>query len=63
MSEWIKVSERVPENKGEVLINSSTYGMRIGFFDAQRQCWDDGDYYDDITNVTHWMPLPEPPKD
>ena len=54
---WIPVTERLPEENTEVL----TY--RESGVDVERHlrtCWD----YDDISDypVTHWMPLPEPPK-
>lgn len=53
MSEWISVEERLPSEGVLVIV------------------WD-GKYYDIVLmgehnfhteeNVTHWMPLPEPPK-
>lgn len=63
---WIPVTERLPENDNEVL-TASGQTVQILFYDH-----DDADWYtvdSDISvhlfcdNVTHWMPLPEPPKE
>ena len=62
--EWISVKDRLPENEGKYLCwdvpySSSTSYPTFGHFQ-------DGKFYmhiaDDWSNVTHWMPLPEPPK-
>lgn len=31
----------------------------IGFWNGRS--WDDGDFYDDMGEMTHWQPLPELP--
>lgn len=62
-SPWISVKERLPEN-GSVLV---TDGGRVwvarytgcGLFYA-KGFHDENLYY---FNITHWMPIPEPPKD
>jgi hypothetical protein len=66
---WIPVSERLPEvGTGEVLVARSYKGkpyVDVGeFINGTACCW--GDEYaikprEHIT--THWMPLPEPPKE
>ena len=65
MSEWIKVSERLPnERQGGYLVTdgnqvrlspwSNYYGNLYAFL------VDDGpDYF----KITHWQPLPDPPTD
>ena len=65
-SEWISVDERLPEENGRYLVcvnvshlafTSLTiiavmeYGKNHGFY-----------LYSEDEPVTHWMPLPEPPK-
>lgn len=52
--EWIGIKEKTPEADQEVLI---TYGVFINI-----DTWDGRwlEYADE--NVTHWMPLPEPPR-
>lgn len=66
--EWIPVSERLPENMDDrvlVLLPTKSYDYPIGnqHIDTDRYR---GEYrkwvrYGD--KVTHWMPLPEPPKE
>lgn len=56
--EWISVEERLPEDEGYVL--AWRPGERVGFFYADPRAVA---YYIEQTNVTHWMPLPEQPKE
>ena len=56
---WIPVTERLPEKSGSYLVY--VYGEV-----TEMDCWR-GKWHmlgDDYTKaVTHWMPLPEPPKE
>lgn len=63
--EWISVKDRLPENTGDVLI----YGRftidcprRVyeAFYDKKRDKFTR--LYINSKDVTHWMPLPDPPK-
>ena len=64
MSEWIPVSERLPEYRKTVLI-STFWGVKTGYLDSTEAY---GDFWeiieDDATtaprSVYAWMPLPEP---
>lgn len=58
-SEWISVEDRLPEKNVRVLvyIKSSRSYTR---FDTDRL--DDRGFVRWFNDVTHWMPLPEPPK-
>jgi hypothetical protein len=62
---WISVKDRLPEDSQEVIIYSEGGKVEAGVY----YCKEFGfDYYDVsirdiIVNVTHWMPLPEPPRD
>jgi len=66
MSNWIRCSERMPEICDDVLvrvINPSetlmAYLSHSGNF-----CYDrDGEGEEITCEATHWMPLPEPPKE
>ena len=56
MSEWVKCSERMPEDGVPVLVTDG-FVVLIGSYDG----FDGGDYYW-TEFATHWMPLPEPPE-
>lgn len=59
---WISCSERMPDNNHDVLFFDVWGYIRIGWFSADDRSWftsDDGC----CMEVTHWMPLPEPPKE
>ncbi len=58
---WISCSERMPDNNHDVLFFDVWGYIRIGWFSADDRSWftsDDGCRME----VTHWMPLPEPPQ-
>ncbi len=65
--DWIKTSERIPEQGQNVLIyfpdnpyvNSSVW---IVMFDKYLGCFCDYTKFIDLKDISHWMPLPEPPK-
>jgi hypothetical protein len=59
--EWISVNDRLPEIGDKVLIYCSSQGQLIAYLSYEKQ-WIhvfDGSYL--YLNITHWMPLPEPP--
>lgn len=63
--EWIPVTERLPEEKREVLICTSGGSIYIGEY--EKSTWADGSgtwteslEYLMIHTVVAWMPLPEP---
>lgn len=66
--EWIPVSERLPEPMEWALCRCADKNMRVLRYDNVMDDWDFAVFethlyaYDDGF-VTHWMPLPEPPKE
>ena len=62
---WIPVNERLPEGHGKYLCVLKSGAFRGCYYQMimyhdQHGFRDGCVYYDD---VTHWMPLPEPPKE
>lgn len=63
---WISVNDRMPDNGQDVLVYMADWGeSRITGCNYYNGVW-----YDCIMNgvvvipnITHWMPLPEPPKE
>lgn len=63
MPVWIPVSERLPEEYKYVLCKTD-YGMEVGYHCNEwgQDEWTTGKFASGSFDVTHWMPLPEPPK-
>lgn len=64
--EWISVSDRLPSESGEYIVHVKNLTGRIKYFNpvfvASFYCgWNFQAWEDNV--VTHWMPLPEPPKE
>lgn len=72
---WINCSERMPDREYVLAddfsgthylanIPNVQVGIYADWFDDEKPCWDDGDGNDlHLKEVTHWMPLPEPPQE
>lgn len=58
-NEWISVKERLPEDDVDVLTRRAT-GMSVESHCGFGWLYDE---YNGRWVVTHWMPLPEPPKE
>lgn len=61
---WISVKERLPENDTSVLICAC--GHRVtAYYNHLKKAFiltEDENLYYETAAVSHWMPLPEPPK-
>ena len=67
MSEWISVKDELPKKNTDVLIYRGQFiGDLISVYTyIGNNEWEDGYGYwsrADDEGITHWMPLPEPPK-
>ena len=63
---WISVTERLPKAFEHVLINAPGDKPFNTVHEAhlrKDRLWDTGLYRYDMEDITHWMPLPEPPKE
>lgn len=55
---WVSVEERLPENDGRYLVCNQPYKAQWVMI---QEYWRDSGWSG--SSVTHWMPLPEPPKE
>lgn len=58
MSEWIRIEEKIPDEKTRVLVFIPHSDTKI---DTDRIL--NGKWVRWNGHVTHWMPLPEPPEE
>lgn len=71
VSDWISVKDRLPERKYVdylVATRLQTYGSKginVAWLNDDNGVWKSNDEWicDGREIVTHWMPLPEPPRD
>ena len=64
IQKWIPVSERLPEDSRGVILCTRSRIVGVGFYDKNTRSW--VQHYSGggiCVDVTHWMPLPEPPKE
>ena len=60
VQEWIPVTERLPEKSGEYLTYCGDYdGVCVLYYEVLKT---KGKWRTRWKEVTHWMPLPTPPK-
>lgn len=75
MSEWISVKDKLPKADGEYIVyaqdENSPSGEGVWYDNVVVVAeyafgiwwwWDNGTDFDVTNNITHWMPLPEPPR-
>ena len=61
IQKWIPVSERLPEESGEYLTYCGEYdGICVIYYEILKT---KNKWITKWKEVTHWMPLPEPPKE
>ena len=64
VQEWVSVDDRLPEEKANCIVYyQHSYCDNDGYW-AIGMCFYDGEKFqlNPAYKVTHWMPLPEPPK-
>ncbi len=60
MNEWINCSERMPQVMEDVLVTDGEDVKAMWWNGNRWDSWIDK-YAIDGDDITHWMPLPEPP--
>lgn len=66
MPEWISVKDRLPDTNTDVLVTVFWCGrwqVKIGWRLKSGEWNVKAGFADSVLPVTHWMPLPEPPKE
>jgi hypothetical protein len=58
---WIKCSERLPEKSGEFLVFMRCRKIEVACFSVECKFW--GTSFFQTAGVTHWVPLPDGPKE
>ncbi|HBC6400701.1 TPA: DUF551 domain-containing protein [Escherichia coli] len=61
---WISCSERMPDDRQEVVVQTHSGWRYIAFYESHSGLFYDSPEGDvEYVSVTHWMPLPEPPQE
>lgn len=72
LPKWIPVTVRLPESVDDDVLVTDGEGYAVGYWRSDAQAWDSTDFGwlenrseppCGIHTVTHWMPLPPPPKE
>lgn len=61
--QWIPVTERLPEPDTNVLVRSGSFVSVWSLREGDVYWEDEYSYFHDMCEVTHWMPLPQTPKE
>lgn len=65
--EWIKCSDALPKESDVYWIYPHKKGLHTAFYNVPLKRWEQTDQngyeYQHGYKVTHWMPLPPPPKE
>lgn len=60
---WISVEDRLPATRKTVLIYDEYEGVSAGYYDSDYAKFRSIEDVYRSCNVTHWQPIPEPPKE
>ena len=63
MGKWIRVEDRLPEKPMNYLIYVPPCYVNVVYYNGFEWVVDVGEYCFNAYEITHWMPLPEPPED
>jgi hypothetical protein len=64
-SKWISVKDRLPKNRQDVLVVAflrDCWNVCLGWYAPNGKVWHVGFLEETCYPVSHWMPLPQPPK-
>lgn len=63
MNNWISVDERLPKRQADYLVYIPEGIQVVLWFNGYDWVVDEAYYAFDSVEITHWMTLPEPPKE
>ena len=61
VQQWIPVTERLPKD-GQCVLTYKNGICDVQTYEARRNGWVSESWFWSMATVTHWMPLPTPPK-
>lgn len=61
-NDWIPCSERMPEDNSLVLIIGGGHRCIAVYNESKQRFYLEDDYYE-VSQVTHWLPVPEIPQE
>lgn len=63
--QWISVKDRLPETNELCLVSTEWRGIVPATYGNESWIFDEGQGWSEkaLSYASHWMPLPEPPKD
>ena len=61
-SAWINCKYELPQHLKDVLVCTKSGLVIEAYYDEESKEWTVTNSESRITNITHWQPLPEPPK-
>lgn len=66
--QWIPVEKELPPphyegaNSTDFVLAYDGYDVMFGYYDFGQKNWHGEDYKEMMFDVTHWMPMPQPPQ-
>ena len=65
VNQWISCKDKMPDDGVNVLIYAGNHMIMLAWYDKDMEYFYicDSDYKYNPLDVTHWQPLPEPPKE
>ena len=61
-SPWISIKYGMPDDSVDVFVYDRQWGRGVAWYDKEDDTFH-SEYVNNLDEVTHWMPLPEKPKE
>lgn len=63
MGEWVRVKDRLPMKPSNYLVHVPPCYINVVLYNGYEWVVDEEEYCFDSSEITHWMSMPEPPKE